>query len=316
MHKPQSHPAPRVIIFANRKGGSGKTTLAVNLAAALGQAGKRVLVADLDPQCHATYISGVDSYNAEAAVKLALALRAGQPERGIVRPEHGLFDVLPGYHSSKPLPGAAHTAEINLSTLLVPGENARILCAPLFVNYDFVLLDTPPSGEDALRFAVSVATEVIIPLPLHFLAMEGLAQLIGLLRRHAVSLNPDLTLCGVVPVMTDAREEHSSKVLLQLREIFPDTMLLRRIRMDMCLAEAAWQQLPALCLFPNSKGVADAADLAAHVLAATRQMPFCRAQSLVEQPEHASEIVEPPAAAETPDSPAAYPTAHATDSQG
>lgn len=281
-------PSPRVVLLANRKGGSGKTTLAVNLAAAVGASGKRVLLVDLDPQCHATYISGVDPYNAAAATRLGMALRCGQPERGVCNPEHGLFAVLPCYHASTPLPFAPHLPEIGLSSFFEPGQTSRMLCAPLFNAYDVVVIDTPPSGEDALRFAVSVGTEALIPLPLHFLAMEGLAQLIGLIRRHAAALNPDLTLCGVVPVMTDAREDHSSRVLLQLREIFPDAMLLKRVRMDMQLAEAAWQQQPARVLFPDSKAVADIEDLACTVLASTHQMRFCGAAQLVETPPPAS----------------------------
>lgn len=277
--------SPRVLLLANRKGGSGKTTLAVNLAAAFGAAGKRVLLVDLDPQCHATYISGINPYDANAATRLGLALRCGQPERGVRTTEHALFDVLPCYHASTPLPFAPHLPEIGLSSFFEPGETSRMLCQPLFAAYDVVVIDTPPSGEDALRFAVSVGTEALIPLPLHFLAMEGLAQLIGLLRRHASALNPDLTLSGVVPVMTDAREDHSSRVLLQLREIFPDAMLLRRVRMDMQLAEAAWQQKPARCLFPESKAVADIDDLATTVLASTRQMRFCGAAQLVDEPQ-------------------------------
>lgn len=275
--------SPRVIILANRKGGSGKTTLTVNLAASLGADGKRVLVADLDPQCHATYISGIDPYDAAAAAALALSLRCGQPERGVRTPDHGLFDVLPCYHASDSL--AAHEApqapEIGISTLLMPGPDAKLLCTPLFSRYDFVFIDTPPSGDDALRFAVSVGNEVLIPLPLHFLAMEGLAQLVGLLRRHAASLNPALTLCGVVPVMTDSREDHSSRVLMQLREIFPDTMLLRRVRMDMSLAEAAWRQTPARCLPDHGKAVADVDELARMIAGIDRQLPFCRADDLV-----------------------------------
>lgn len=245
----------RRIIFANRKGGSGKTSTSVNLAACLGKQGYKVLLADLDPQCHATLISGLDPYASEPAQAAAGALDMGEPLRCIRTPEHGLYDVLPSYHLS-----GACLCDRLVHLRLAAFEEA---VAP----YHLVLLDTPPARDDVLRFAVTAGSEILIPLPLQFLALEGFAQLTGLLASLARQCNPELRFSGVIPVMTDPRVEHGSRVMLELRETLPDHLLLHRIRMDSSVADAAWRHMPAPCLYPGSKAVRDFEDLAAQLLA-------------------------------------------------
>lgn len=235
----------RRIIFANRKGGSGKTSTSVNLAACLGARGSRVLLADLDPQGHATLISGLDPYAPEAARAAAEALEQGEPVRCIDAPGHGLYDVLPSFH----FPGAC------LCDKLVGLRTAAFETAT--EGYDFVLLDTPPARDDVLRFAVTVGSEIVIPLPLQFLALEGFAQLMGLLAVLARQCNPELRFAGVIPVMTDPRLEHGSRIMLELRETLPDHLLLHRIRMDDIVADAAWRHVPVICLEPEGRAVRD-----------------------------------------------------------
>lgn len=235
----------RRIIFANRKGGSGKTSTAVNLAACLGAGGKRVLLADLDPQAHATLISGLDPYDPEAGRAAAGALDRGEPVRCIAAPEHGLYDVLPSFH----LPGAClcdRLVDLRLAAFEAAAE-----------GYDAVLFDTPPARDDVLRFAVTVGSEIVIPLPLQFLALEGFAQLMGLLATLARQCNPELRFSGVVPVMTDPRLAHGSRIMLELRETLPDHLLLHRIRQDDSVADAAWRHLPVRCLEPEGRAARD-----------------------------------------------------------
>lgn len=235
----------RSLVFANRKGGSGKTSTSVNLAACLGARGYRVLLADLDPQCHATLISGLDPYDVEVAAVAGRALDNGRPDLCRVTPEHGLYDVLPSRH----LPAAC------LCDRLVHLRAGAFIEAT--ADYDFVLMDTPPARDDVLRFAVTVGREIVIPLPLQFLALEGFSQLAGMLQVLARQCNPEIRLTGIVPVMTDPRLEHGSRIMLELRETVPDRLLLRRIRMDASITDAAWKQTPALCLFPESQAVRD-----------------------------------------------------------
>lgn len=233
----------RVITFANRKGGSGKTTVVVNLAAALGRLGKRVLVVDLDPQCHATLISSINTYERKPGISAALS---GQvPLHEVILPtQHGLFDVVPSFH---------HEPEISLAGRI---EELKDLFKPL-LGYEFILIDTPPSRQDTLAFALSVSFELMIPLPLQFLAMEGLAQLIGLLHRCILTYQAKVKLTGIIPVMYDLRTNHAKGVLKELKEAFGEEVIKRPIRIDVQLAEAAWNQKPIFIYRPKSKAAYD-----------------------------------------------------------
>ncbi len=243
----------RIITFANKKGGSGKTTVVVNLGAVLGKLGQRVLIMDLDPQSHATLISGIDTYEKKRGI--GSVIRKSFPlTEAIVQGPQGLYDIIPSYHKDEPY------------VMYGLQRDFRNFIDPVADLYDFILIDTPPSREDILIFSLSFSTELMIPLPLQFLAMEGLAELIGLLVKISKKINPDLKLTAVIPVMTGMRTNHAAGVCAQLEKIFNDKLLQTGIRQDVKIADSAWNQLPVILYSPHTRASEDFLNLAQHIL--------------------------------------------------
>ncbi|MDF2953975.1 MAG: ParA-like ATPase [Thermodesulfobacterium sp.] len=242
----------RIITFANKKGGSGKTTTVVNLAAALGNKGKKCLVVDLDPQCHATLISGLNPYS---PLKGAGSLFNNYHIENLIKtPSHKLFDIIPSFHKDN-------------SYILYGSElKYKDIFSEISSKYDFILIDTPPGREDILTFCLSVSTELMVPMPLQFLAMEGLAQLLGLLYTISEKYNPNIILSGIIPVMVDMRTKHANAILKELKDTFGNDVIKRGIRIDIKISEAAWHQLPIILYAPRSKAAYDFHMLAEELL--------------------------------------------------
>ncbi|WP_460178055.1 ParA family protein [Thermodesulfovibrio hydrogeniphilus] len=137
---------------------------------------------------------------------------------------------------------------------------------PVHVDYDFILIDTPPGRDDLLKFSFLISTNLLIPMPLQFLAMEGLAQLLGLLYKISEKYNPAIKFSGIIPVMVDMRTRHSNEVLQELKNTFGERLIRRGIRLDIKISEASWKQMPVIAYAPHSKASYDFHMLAEEIL--------------------------------------------------
>lgn len=252
------------IAIANRKGGSGKTTTAVNLAAGLAKRNRRVLVVDLDSQAQATTSCGLIPAQQGISVYELLQgaasgqLVAGELKNSITRSLKP-FDLLPARADLSAL-------EIELSG----HENAHFLLRDLLFmldyDYDYILIDSAPSLGLITVNSLVAAQNLIIPVEANFLSMDGLAQMIQILYRINLELNPDLRLLGILPVKCDLRTNLARSVLDEIKNNFGVDKLLPTIRNDIKLAEAPSFGQTILEYAPACRGAKDYDALAAAVL--------------------------------------------------
>jgi chromosome partitioning protein len=249
----------RLLAIANQKGGVGKTTTAVNLAAGLAESGQRVLLVDLDPQGNATMGSGIDKRAiAESIYHVVLGLTT--VERVRLRSENGGYDVLP---SNRELAGA----EVELVGLERRELRLKSALAPVEYEYDYILLDCPPSLNLLTVNAFAAAQAVVIPMQCEYYALEGLSDLVNTVRKVRQSLNPQLEIEGLLRTMFDPRNTLAQQVSEQLRTHFGakvyETVIPRNVR----LAEAPSHGLPGVKFDVASKGAQAYIALVAEVLA-------------------------------------------------
>jgi chromosome partitioning protein len=236
----------RIFCIANQKGGVGKTTTSVNLAAGLARIGQRVLLVDLDPQGNATMGSGVDKRKLEASVYDVLLESAGVAEAR-VRSESGGYDVL---GANRELAGA----EVELVGLDHRNERLRRALKAAESHYDFVLIDCPPSLSLLTLNGLCSAHGVIVPMQCEYFALEGLADLVNTIKQVHANLNRDLELIGLLRVMFDPRITLQAQVSDQLKARFGDKVFDTVIPRNVRLAEAPSYGLPGVVFDPAAKG--------------------------------------------------------------
>ena len=248
----------RVLAVVNQKGGVGKTTTSVNLAAALAQSGKRVLLVDLDPQGNATMGSGVDKRSVARTVYHVLLGLSELPSVR-VRVERGGFDLLP---ANRDLAGA----EVELVEL--QGRETRLKAALERVahEYDFILIDCPPSLSLLTVNALTAAQRVLIPMQCEYYALEGLSDLVGTIKRVRANLNPELDIAGLLRTMYDPRNTLSQQVSQQLEAHFGSKVYRTLVPRNVRLAEAPSYGVPAVLWDTASKGAQAYLALAAEIL--------------------------------------------------
>jgi chromosome partitioning protein len=236
----------RIFCIANQKGGVGKTTTAVNLAAGLAANGQRVLLVDLDPQGNATMGSGVDKRTLTSSVYQVLIGTATVSEAR-ARSEAGGYDVLP---ANRELAGA----EVDLVDIEEREHRLKHALADCAAGYDFILIDCPPSLSMLTLNGLCAAHGVVIPMQCEYFALEGLSDLVNTIKRVHANLNRELKVIGLLRVMFDPRMTLQQQVSDQLKQHFGDKVFDTIIPRNVRLAEAPSYGLPGVAYDRASKG--------------------------------------------------------------
>lgn len=236
----------KVFCIANQKGGVGKTTTTVNLAAGLALAGQRVLLIDLDPQGNATMGCSVDKRALESSVYQVLVGLSSAKEAIIPAPDCG-FDILP---SNRDLAGA----EVEMVEFEGRETKLREALGEVNEQYDFVLIDCPPALSLLTLNALCCAHGVVIPMQCEYYALEGLSDLVNTIKQVCRNLNPNLTIIGLLRVMFDPRMTLSQQVSAQLEKHFGNKVFKTIIPRNVRLAEAPSYGVPGVLFDAKSKG--------------------------------------------------------------
>lgn len=238
----------RVIAVLNQKGGVGKTTTAVNLAAYLGKGGESVLLIDLDPQGNATSGLGIDKLSLEGTTYQALIEDTAFEDVAIKTDVTGVTLM----------PTNADLAGVEIQLANVAGRETKLRSFLHTTSqkhqYDYVLIDCPPSLGLLTINALAAATDVLIPVQTEYYAMEGLSQLIQVIQRVQQGLNPTLQILGVVMTMYDGRTTLSEQVKAEIIRVFGDLVFSTAIPRNVRLAEAPSHGKPVLYYDKWSKG--------------------------------------------------------------
>jgi chromosome partitioning protein len=236
----------KIFCVANQKGGVGKTTTTVNLSAALASIGQRVLMVDLDPQGNATMGSGIDKREMKLSVYDVL-LESATVNEAALWSESCRYHVL---GANRELAGA----EVELVDLERREKRLKLALAAVKDQYDFVLIDCPPSLSMLTLNGLCSAHGVIVPMQCEYFALEGLTDLVNTIKQVHANLNPDLQIIGLLRVMFDPRITLQLQVSDQLKAHFGDKVFDAVIPRNVRLAEAPSYGLPGVVFDPAAKG--------------------------------------------------------------
>jgi len=252
----------KIFAVTNQKGGVGKTTTTVNLAASLAATKRRILMIDLDPQGNATMGSGVNKNEVELSAYDLLTKKADFSEV-VSRSEIGAYDVIPSN-------GDLTAAEVELLNEIGREHRLKIVLSQVRDNYDFILIDCPPSLNMLTVNALSAADGVIIPMQCEYYALEGLAALMSTIEQIRESINPNIVISGILRTMYDPRSSLTRDVSQELEEYFGNQVYKVAIPRNIRLAEAPSHGMSALHYDKASKGAIAYLALAGEIVRKTK----------------------------------------------
>lgn len=247
-----------IIAVANQKGGVGKTTTVVNLAASLVERQCKVLIVDLDPQGNATTGSGINKGNVSNGI-YAVLLGNVDIQTAITPAQHGGFDVLP---ANRALAGA----EVELVQELAREMRLKNALSQIADQYDYIIIDCPPTLTLLTINGLVAAQYIIVPMVCEYYALEGISDLIATVRKIRQAINPELDILGIVRTLYDPRSLLAKQVDDQLSAHFPDKLFATPIPRNIRLAEAPSHGMPALQYDPKATGTKAYLALADEVL--------------------------------------------------